>query len=126
MNPGLEEGRGGALGYSDGVNPLDHHLHVLPHGAGLAQSLHHLQEGEAVAAQWAWTLQTAQSLQPGNLEKKTDKQSNTSLPRLKHGAQNLHLLGTVLSGGSGRLQRSERLTEGVGRTALCGEPACGG
>lgn len=58
-NSGLKEGHRGAVRHRDGVNSLDHHLHVLPHGASLAQPLNSFQKRMAVSCPKTWAAKTA-------------------------------------------------------------------
>lgn len=67
---GLEGGRGRAVGRGDGVHSLDHHLHVLPHGAGPAETLDGFQEREATSRRRRRTSETARSAGGGGLRRR--------------------------------------------------------
>lgn len=78
-NSGLKDWHGRTVMHSNGVNPLDYHLHVLPHRASLAQSLNNLQERKAVSCQNSWTSKTTQSITGSNLKGKKKKEKRTLL-----------------------------------------------
>lgn len=56
-NSGLEDGHRRAVRRSDGINSLDHDLHVLSHRTSLAQGLNSFQE-RSVSCQSSWELRT--------------------------------------------------------------------
>lgn len=60
-NSGLKDGHRRVVRHRDGINSLDHHLHVLPHTASLAQPLNSFQKRKAASCQNSWTSKAAES-----------------------------------------------------------------
>lgn len=66
-NSGLEDGHRRAVRQRNRINSLDHHLHVLPHRASLAEALNGFQERNEVSCQNSCTFRTAKSRGKNNL-----------------------------------------------------------
>lgn len=79
-----EDWHWGHVRHGDRIHSLDHHLHVLPHGACLAQPFNDLQQGEAVSWRDTWSGKAAQSSW-GRRLKETLKEKNSAAHQARNG-----------------------------------------